>query len=93
MEQLHSFLVAELGSERTDWLPGSKPLIVQLLKYKDLLCAGAELSLVWADGPGNRWLQGCLWDVSWAEGSLEWARSTQEGFLEEAASKLRPEGG
>ena len=70
MEQLHSFLVAELGSERTNWLPGSKPLIVQLLKYKDLLCAGAELSLVWADGPGNRWLQGCLWDVSWAEGSL-----------------------
>lgn len=47
MEQVHSFLVAELGSERTDWLPGSKPLIVLLLKYKDLLCAGAELSLVW----------------------------------------------
>lgn len=81
MEQLHSLLVTELGSERTDWLPGSKPLIVQLLKYKDLLCAAAELSLVRTDGPGNRWLQGWLWDASWAEGSLEWARSTQEGFL------------
>lgn len=49
-------LRAELGSETADWLPGSKPFIMQLLKCKHLLCAGAELSLEWADGPGKRWL-------------------------------------
>lgn len=69
-----------------DGLPVSKPFIGPPLRYKDLLCAGAELALVWADGPGKRWLRGWLHDVSWAEGSLGW-----EGSIPKMASwKRRP---
>lgn len=58
---------------------------------KDPLCAGAVST------DAGRWsreeIVTGLCSLSWAERQLGWMWSTQEGFLEEVASKLRLEVG